>query len=220
MKKYLPVLRKALLFDGMTDDEILSVLKCMEASVMQKEKDEMILHAGDSIEYMGILLSGKALIIKEDVWGRRNILTTLQPGDSFAEIFASAGSTLNIGVITIEKCKYLKLDVNHILATCPSACVYHTRLIRNLISVLAKKLLFFNEKITHMSKRTTREKLLSYLSSEAMRQSSMTFDIPYNRQQLADFLCVDRAAMSVELSKLQKEGIIVTRQKHFKLNEK
>ena len=87
----------------------------------------------------------------------------------------------------------------------------------NLVSVLANKILLFNDKITHVSKRTTREKLLSYLSAESIRQSSLSFDIPFDRQQLADFLCVERAAMSVELSKLQKEGLLVTKRNHFEL---
>ncbi len=103
------------------------------------------------------------------------------------------------------------------LFSCTTACDHHQKLIRNLVSVLANKILLFNEKITHISKRTTREKLLSYLSAESIRQSSLSFDIPFDRQQLADFLCVERAAMSVELSKLQKEGLLVTRRNHFEL---
>ena len=98
-----------------------------------------------------------------------------------------------------------------------TACDHHQKLIRNLVSVLANKILLFNDKITHVSKRTTREKLLSYLSVESIRQSSLSFDIPFDRQQLADFLCVERAAMSVELSKLQREGLLVTKRNHFEL---
>ena len=108
------------------------------------------------------------------------------------------------------------LSLIHI-SSCPTACDHHQKLIRNLVSVLANKILLFNDKITHVSKRTTREKLLSYLSAESIRQSSLSFDIPFDRQQLADFLCVERAAMSVELSKLQKEGLLVTKRNHFEL---
>ena len=109
------------------------------------------------------------------------------------------------------------LNINRLLTVCPTACTHHNRLIRNLVSVLAEKVLQFNEKITHMSKRTTREKLLSYLSSESIRQGSLSFDIPYDGQQLADYLCVERAAMSAELSKLQKEGLLTTQKNHFEL---
>ena len=109
------------------------------------------------------------------------------------------------------------LNVKRLLVTCATACDHHQKLVRNLVSVLANKILIFNDKITHISKRTTREKLLSYLSSESIKHSSLSFDIPFDRQQLADFLCVERAAMSVELSKLQKEGLLKTNRNHFEL---
>ena len=116
-----------------------------------------------------------------------------------------------------EDCEIILLNVERLLVSCQSACVHHQKLIRNLVSVLANKTLILNDKITHVGKRTTRDKLLSYLSSESIRQSSLSFDIPFDRQQLADYLCIDRAAMSVELSKLQKEGLIKTNRKHFEL---
>ena len=165
---------------------------------------------------MGLLLSGSAIVIQEDVWGHRNIMAQILPGQTFAEPFAASnGTALNISVVVTKDCSLLYLDIHRILGVCPSACEHHTHLIQNLISVLAKKLLLFNEKITHMSKRTTKEKLLSYLSAEAQRQGSLSFDIPYDRQQLADYLCVERAAMSAELSRLQKQGLLTTNKNHF-----
>ncbi len=104
-------------------------------------------------------------------------------------------------------------NVKRLLITCPTACEHHKKLIRNLVSVLANKILILNDKITHVGKRTTRDKLLSYLSAESIRHSSLSFD----RQQLADYLCIDRAAMSTEISKLQKEGLIKTNRNHFEL---
>ena len=124
---------------------------------------------------------------------------------------------LNISVVAEKNCEILMLNVRRLLVTCPTACDHHQKLVRNLVSVLANKILIFNDKITHISKRTTREKLLSYLSSESIKHSSLSFDIPFDRQQLADFLCVERAAMSVELSKLQKEGLLKTNRNHFEL---
>ena len=132
-------------------------------------------------------------------------LTTLKTTDSDTSVLAE------------EDCEILLLNVKRLLTSCPTACDHHQKLIRNLVSVLANKILLFNDKITHVSKRTTREKLLSYLSAESIRQASLSFDIPFDRQQLADFLCVERAAMSVELSKLQKEGLLVTKRNHFEL---
>ena len=139
-------------------------------------------------------------------------------GDFFGEPYAAtSGTVLNVNAVAEDDCTLLFLNVKRLLTSCPTACDHHQKLIRNLVSVLANRLLVFNDKITHVSKRSTREKLLSYLSSESVRQASLSFDIPFDRQQLADYLCVDRAAMSVELSKLQKEGTLKTKRRHFEL---
>ena len=139
-------------------------------------------------------------------------------GDFFGEPYAaSQRAVLNISVVADEDCEIILLNVKRLLITCPTACEHHQKLIRNLVSVLAKKILILNDKITHVGKRTTRDKLLSYLSAESIRHSSLSFDIPFDRQQLADYLCIDRAAMSTEISKLQKEGFIKTNRNHFEL---
>lgn len=139
-------------------------------------------------------------------------------GDSTEEMgLVLSGSVLIISVVAEKDCEILMLNVKRLLVTCPTACDHHQKLVRNLVSVLANKILIFNDKVTHISKRTTREKLLSYLSSESIKNSSLSFDIPFDRQQLADFLCVERAAMSVELSRLQKEGLLKTNRNHFEL---
>lgn len=146
------------------------------------------------------------------------MMAKIMPGDFFGEPYAATpGSVLNISVVANGETELLLLNVNRLLSVCPTACSHHNRLIHNLVSVLANKVLLFNDKITHMSKRSTRDKLLSYLSSESIRQGKLSFDIPYDRQQLADFLCVERAAMSVELGKLKKDGILDTERNHFVL---
>lgn len=219
MEKYLFILRNSEFFSNLNDNEILSILHCLNAKPIHKKAGEYILRAGDSIDSMWFVLSGSVLTIQEDLWGHRNIMAKLGAGELFAEPFAAIPkAVLNISVIADTDCILLMLNTNLLLTICPSACEHHNKLIRNLVSVLADKVLMFNDKITHMSKRTTREKLLSYLSSESIKQDKLSFDIPYNRQQLADFLCVERAAMSAELSKLRKEGILETNRNHFKLN--
>ncbi|MGI6110443.1 MAG: Crp/Fnr family transcriptional regulator [Eubacteriaceae bacterium] len=218
MEKYLTVLRDSAFFQGLTDDEILAVLHCVNAQTFAKTAGEYIFRAGDSTSDMGLILSGSVLIIQEDLWGHRNVMTKSAAGDFFAEPFAAIpDSALNISVIANEDCEIMMLNTSRLLKVCPSACEYHNKIVTNLVTVLANKILLFNDKITHMSKRTTRDKLLSYLSSESIRQDSLSFDIPFDRQQLADYLCVERAAMSVELSKLQKEGILKTNRNHFTL---
>ena len=201
MDEYIFLLKNSAIFAGVKEDEILTMLHCLNAVKASKKKDSYILRAGEHTDSMGMLLSGSALIVQEDIWGHRNIMTKINPGDTFAESFAaSKTAALNISVIASEDCEILWMDVNRILAVCPSACEHH-----NLI------------KITHMSKRTTREKLLSYLSAESLRQGKLSFTIPYDRQQLADFLCVERSAMSAELSKLQKEGLLEYQRNAFTL---
>ena len=219
MKKYLNELRKCPLFVGLSNEEILTSLQCIGAKIRKVQKNQYILRAGEHTDCIGLLMSGAALVIQEDLWGKRNIMTQLAPSDYFAEPFAVIPDTvLSVSVVTTEACEIMEMNMNRLITMCSSFCDYHNRLIKNLITAFAKKTLLFNDKITHMSKRKTRDKLLSYLSSEAVRRGTLSFDIPFDRQQLADFLCVERSAMSAELSKLQKEGIIKTTNSHFELN--
>lgn len=218
MQTCLPLLRKSPFFAGLNDEEILSVLHCVQATRVTRPRDSYIFRAGDTTDVMGLVLSGSVLIIQEDLWGHRNILSKCTEGDFFGEPYATdAHPVLNVSVVVEEDCTLLYLNIRRLLSTCSTACDHHQKLIRNLVRVLSGKILILNDKITHVSKRTTREKLLSYLSTESVRQSALSFDIPFDRQQLADYLCVERAAMSVELSKLQKEGILRTKRKHFEL---
>ena len=217
MEQYLPLLAQTALFHGLTEAELRQTLDCLGAAKKSYPKQSFLLRAGDHASAMGVMLCGSALLVQEDLWGRRNIVAKVEPGDTFAEAFAAAGGSLNLSVVANEDCEVLMLDLNRVLTLCPSACPSHSKLVHNLVTVLAQKLLVLNDKITHMSRQTTQEKLLSYLSAQAQRQGKLTFDIPYDRQQLADYLCVDRAAMSAELSKLQKKGLLSCRRNHFTL---
>ena len=195
MKKFLPILRNSPFFKGLTDDEILSILHCVEATTVSKERDSYIFRAADSTEVMGLVVSGCVLVIQEDLWGHRNILSKCHAGDFFGEPYAaSPGAVLNISVVADEDCEIIFLNVQKLLVTCPTACGHHQKLIRNLVSVLANKILILNDKITHVGKRTTRDKLLSYLSAESIRHSSLSFDIPRTNG------CVDRCNQTVCLN--------------------
>lgn len=220
MEKNLDVLLHNPLFLGLNEEEIDSVLTSTGAVRTRKRSGEFILRAGDPTQNMGFVLSGSVLVIQEDLWGHRNILSRITAGDVFAEVFASApGAVLNVSVIADEDSEILLLNSGRLLSEHRGTDDVQNRMIRNLVSVLAKKTMAFNDKVTHISKRTTREKLLSFLSAEAIRKGSRSFDITFNRQQLADYLCVERAAMSVELSKLQKENILRYHKNHFELQE-
>lgn len=218
MKIFFPVLADSELFYGIEPNSISSFLECMGASVRKYSKDEIIFRMGDYTKQIAIILTGSVLTVKEDIWGRRHIIAMIKSGETLAESFAAArDSILTVNAIANSDCELLFLNIDRMMSVCSSACDAHNRVIRNLISVLAEKNLKFNEKISHMRRRTTREKLLSYLSSEARIQKSLSFDIPFDRQQLADYLSVERAAMSVELSKLQRDGLLKTKNKHFEL---
>ena len=218
MKDFLPVLRSSPLFFGISAEEASAMLSCLQAEKKDFPKEAFLLHAGDTAESIGLILSGSILVIQEDIWGNRNILSKAGPGQTFAAAYACApGSVLNVNVFAETPVTALFLNVKRILNVCPSACTHHSRIIRNLLSDLAEKNLRFSEKLTHMSQRTTRNKLMSYLSAEAQRLGTYEFDIPFSRQQLADYLGVERSGLSLELGKMRSEELLDFHKNHFAL---
>lgn len=218
MNNYLDVIRKCPIFSNISPQETEAMLGCLQGKTERFEKGSCILKIGDTLDSVGLLLSGKGMIVQEDFWGNRNILSEILPGQVFGEAFAcSPGSSLNVSVFAEKECAVLWLNVGRILTTCPTACEHHSRMIRNLLSDLAEKNLRLNEKLTHMGQRKTREKLMSYLSSQAQKSGKPEFEIPFNRQQLADYLSVERSAMSLELSRLKADGIIDFDKNKFRL---
>lgn len=218
MNEFLSVIRSSQLFSGISEQELIAMLSCLETREERFPKGAFLLRAGDRGESIGLVLEGRVLIIQEDIWGNRNILSKAGPGQAFAAAYACApGSVLNVSVVAETAVTVLHVNVKHILQVCPSACAHHSRIIRNLLGELADKNLRLGEKLTHMGQRTTREKLMSYLSAEAQRLGTYEFDIPFSRQQLADYLAVERSGLSLELGKMQKEGLLEFRKNHFVL---
>ena len=216
MKDFLPVIRSAQLFSGVSEDELTAMLSCLKAEKKDFPKEAFVLRSGDTADSIGLALAGTVLVIQEDIWGNRNILSKAGPGQTFAAAYACApGSVLNVSVIAETPVTALFLNVKRILNVCPSACAHHSRIIRNLLSELAEKNLRFNEKLTHMGQRTTRSKIMSYLSAEAQRLGKYEFDIPFSRQQLADYLAVERSGLSLELGKMRSEGLLDFHKSHF-----
>ena len=194
------------------------MLSCLDTRMENFPKEAFLLRTGDTVESIGIVLSGSVLVIQEDIWGNRNILSKAGPAQTFAAAFACAfGSILNVSVIADTPTTVLFLNVKRILHVCPSACSHHSRIIRNLLTDLAEKNLRFSEKLTHMGQRTTRAKLMSYFSAEAQRLGTYEFDIPFSRQQLADYLAVERSGLSLELGKMRDEGLLDFHKSHFVL---
>ena len=218
MKDFLPVIRSAQLFSGISEEELTAMLSCLRAEKKDFPKDAFLLRAGDGADAIGLVLSGTVLIVQEDIWGNRNILSKAGPGQTFAAAYACApGSRLNGNVIAETPVTVLFVDVKRILNVCPAACSHHSRVIRNLLGELAGKNLRLSDKLTHTGQRTTRAKIMSYLSAEAQRLGTYDLEIPFSRQQLADYLGVERSGLSLELGKMKKDGVLDYHKNHFVL---
>lgn len=218
MKKYFEVLRKCPLFCNIADENLISMLGCLGARVESFDRKETVLAEGDKAEYVGIVLSGSVQIVRVDYFGNRSILTTAHPSELFGEAFACAGvSEIPVDIVASGKCEIMFIDCVKIICACSNACDFHRQMIYNLMRNIAAKNIMFHQKIEVTSKRSTREKLMTYLLLQAKRSNSRSFEIPYDRQELADYLEVERSGLSAEISKMRKEGIIESRKNHFEL---
>ena len=196
------------LFAGITEEELPGLLKCIRARRASFHKNEILLRRGEATTQVGLVLSGTVHIIREDFWGNRSIVGLAGPGEVFAESYALAGEPLSVSVLAASNGAALFLDAHRLT---------DARLTDNLLSLLAKKNLMLTGKMRHMARRTTRDKLLSYLSAQALAAGSSEFDIPMDRQQLADYLAVDRSAMSAALGKQRDEGTLTFRKNQVPL---
>ncbi len=218
MKKYISVLKRTQLFAGIGEEEIASMLSCLGARLHTYKKGEYVFRQGERLGDITVLVEGSLHIQKDDYWGNRSILSQIAVGEMFGEAYASpdSGALLN-DVVAVVDSAVIFFDVKRVITTCSSACRFHAMVVQNLFFAISDKNRKLVQKLGHMSKRSTREKLISYLSEEAKRQNSSSFAIPFNRQQLADFLSVDRSAMSSELCKMRDEGLLEFEKNRFKL---
>lgn len=213
-------LSQTVLFQGIAPERIQEILRCMAAEEKNYHKGEVIFHAGDTVQSMGIILSGRVSIESDDIWGNKSILDSIGPGQVFAETYACIpDEPLMVSVVAAEPVRVLFLNISRFLQTCPGNCVHNGVLVRNLLSVTAQKNLTLSRRIFHTSSKSIRGRLLSYLSFQAARHGSCRFSIPFNRQELSDYLGVDRSAMSNELSKMQREGLLTVKKNLFCLRQ-
>lgn len=218
MQKNLDFLGKTPLFQGISAGEIDSLLRCLSARRRKYAKNETVLLGGDEARYVGVVLSGNVRITREDLLGNRSILAEAGPGELFGEAFSLAKAvSLPVTVIAAAESEVLLLEGSYLTGTCSRCCVFHARLVENMMTILAKKNMQLTEKMEVLTKRSTRDKLLAYLNGQANKAGQLAFDIPFNRQELADYLCVDRSAMSSELGRLQKEGVLTFARSRFTL---
>lgn len=212
------VLQKIPLFRGMTENEISALLKSLDAKKQNYKKNDLILHAGSKPGVIGIVLSGSVTILSDDIWGNRTILSHVEKGGIFAEAYALLEDVpMLVDVMANEDCSILMLGTKGILSSVVSQNSWDYKFLRNLLLISSKKNLNLSGRSFHTSPKTIRERVMSYLNTLSLQNDNTEFDIPFDRQQLADYLNLERSALSKELGKMQKEGIIETRKNHFKL---
>lgn len=219
MKKFFPIIKSTQLFSGIGEEDIESMLSCLQARLCTYKKGEYVLRQGERSGNIMILVQGKLHIQRDDFWGNRSIINMIDAGEMFGESYAApdSGPMMN-DVLVVEDSAVIFLDVKRIITVCPTACGFHSTVIQNLVFAISEKNRTLVRKLGYMSRRTTREKLIAYLSEEAERHNSSTFSIPFNRQQLADYLSVDRSAMSNELCKMRDDGLIDFHKNRFSLH--
>ena len=213
----LEFLKKLPIFFDLNDKEITSILiffNCFEKSF---QKNEFIFEIDKKIDKIGIIILGEINIIKEDFWGNRNILNKFKSGEIFGEVFALSKSSSNIMVEASQDCKILFLDLKNFSINSEKNSEEIIKFLTNIFKISLKKNILFTEKLEHISKKSVREKIISYLSTEAQKNKTNSFLIKFDRQELADYLFVERSALSRELSSMKKEGLIDYKKNHFTL---
>ena len=213
-------LANTLLFRGMEPSDIDEMLGCLLAKERTYKKGEIIFPEGSPTEQIGVVLTGRVVIELGDVWGNNNVLSSIGPGGVFAEAYACVpGEPLMVNVTAAEDTEALLLNIKRVLEPCSKVCPYHVRLVRNLLALCAGKNLQLSRRVLHTGPKSIRKRLLSFFSECIKRTGSYSFDIPYNRQQLADYLSVERSALSNELSIMQRDGLIRYEKNHFDVME-
>lgn len=218
MKKYFDVLRKCRLFREIADEDLIALLGCLGAKVVSFGKKYTIIAEGSPAKYICIMLSGSAQMVRVDYYGNRSIISGIEPSEVFGEAFACAETAeMPVTVIANEPCEVMLIECHRIMHSCSNACGFHQQIIFNLMKNLAVQNLMFHQKLEITACRTTREKLMTYLLLQAKKHGSERFAIPFDRQELADYLEVDRSGLSAEISKLRSEGILTSNRKEFEL---
>ena len=218
MKELIPILQTCPLFDGILSTDLSAMLGCLGARATSVKKGQFVFHEGDPAIFVGIVLTGSVQLIREDYYGNRSIMAHIAPTQLFGESYAFSGApSLPVSIVADEDSQLVLLDSRRIHSCCSNACEFHNQVIYNLLRLVANKNLLLHQKIQITSKRTTRKKLMAYLLSQAKLSGSNTFTIPYDRQELADYLEVDRSGLSAEISKLRKENILECEKSTFRL---
>lgn len=208
------ILLNSILFHDMSEAEINTALRKLNATARSYQKGETVLHAGEPTRRMGMVLSGGVTVESCDPWGKRTLLSRIGPGQLFAESYALLEKEpLQVDVCVSDNCRILFFNLTCLQCAEPWA----VKMTRNLLTISARKNMTLSLRSFHTAPKTVRDRVTAYLNTEALRRSSREFDIPLDRQQLADYLNLDRTALSKELGKMRKDGLIDFRKNHFTL---
>jgi CRP-like cAMP-binding protein len=208
MSDYYNRIKGTPLFFGIKEDEVKGILECFNARVRNYDSGDVILRQGEHVSNIYVVLEGAVNIEKDSYWGRRIIVSRLSANDNLALAFVASKNVSNVDAVAVKDSKILVMNYEKCTSMCQNVCTRHRLLISNMFEVLSKENIELIQKIENISQKTIRDKLLTYLSNESTKRKSNTFEISFNRQDLADYLNIDRSAMSFELSKMQNEGII------------
>ena len=218
MHRFDSVFAQCALFEGITPEELHTMLACIAGRLVEVEKGQVIVQEGDPANTVGLVLRGAVQLVREDYYGNRSIVAHIAPSELFGESYACADiSAMPVSIVATQESTVLLMDCRRLTTSCCNACSFHSRIIYNLLGLVAKKNLVYDQKIRILSQRSTREKMMAYLLSQAKLHGSNCFSIPYDRQALADYLEVERSGLSAEISKLRREGVLESEKNQFRL---
>ncbi|BCJ93675.1 Crp/Fnr family transcriptional regulator [Anaerocolumna cellulosilytica] len=218
VKDYIDEYSHIPLFVGISKTELISMMECLGSYIKTYKKSEIIILVNQKVKCVGVVLAGSVMMIKEDIWGNKTILAVIEKGEVFGETFA-CGSILSASVTYVagKEARILYLPFNQVMHTCTRSCVFHHRLIENMVTAIANKNIQLMEKLEITTKKTLREKISSFLSIQAQRNNSKYFTVTMGRTELAEYLCADRSALTRELNTMKKEGLIDFEKNTFKI---
>ncbi len=220
VKPFYPMLVKTPLFSDIREEDMTQLLYCLRCHTKEFDAGQFIFFSEEKYDNFGVVLEGRVQVITEDLFGNRSITAKLPPGEIFGQIATTEEARYApASVVADTDCLVMFLNFSRLVAPCTRACAFHSTVIENMMNVLAKRNLLMNQKLAILSQRTMRDKLLAFLLLQYKQVETRTFTIPFNRDELADFLCVNRSALSREIAKMIDEGIIESHRSNFTLTD-
>ena len=201
-------IRNSRLFENIPETELTAILKCLEAVHKEFQKSEFIFIEGTDLKQIGLVITGTVHMVKEDIWGEKTILATMHAGEIFGETFVCGERSSSVSFQAATACEILCLPFHRVLATCSKSCMHHHKIIENMVTVIAQKNMKLMDKMEFLSKKSIRERILTWLSQQMQLHQSEKFESSLGRIELADYLCVDRSALTRELSRMKAEGLL------------